>query len=1386
MKKHRYFFCALLLCALTTVVTGAYSQNSFSALSGVTTGNKIDHYKAETEGYFVCPVNTSKGIVLSNNFASKLYLIDDENLVELVSAPGCGRYFTLSADRSAVGFKLIRQNGMQVPAIYDLNAMKVIELSAPVDLCGQVSFSNNGKIVYTVGNNLCVVQNGNVSQFPLGTYTNIAPVSPDGNFVIFNNDADQLLMINLATGQITQITDNAQGYMYPKWSPDGDKVAFSTLAGTIKVWVKSSGTFYTIGTGANYTWSDDSQWIIYNVVTASDFEFLGSEIFKSRFDGTAVAQLTHTPGTHEMYPAFGSAGTFIYSTYNRREIARSPLSTGVAQKQITSVLVRSEAPLPLDTLGPDDFSQKKSKANTMVAGDVPYCHQVYDTPTWHSGWWSCAPTTAIMALAYFNRLPKWPTTVNHGKSWDPHTSNYGSYVADRYRFREVYYETTSDDYAGNTSYGGYGYMWGLGSPSSYMDNYFQNHGMTSVRSSSTTFTNVQTEINNNYPFSICSTITSAGHLTLAVGYVNGQHTIIYNDPYGNKNNGYPNYYGKNSYYDWPGYNNGYQNINSMAWSASSETTQPTYSNTIIDDNHYDHGFYIYNQGVSHMRYFRDNISGGYNGHFWWTYTSAATTLDTCYVTWTPTLTNTGYYTVSAYVPNSTNVTATTARYKVYYSGGSTTVIKNQATQLGQWVSLGSFLFNPANQHYVRVGDGSGILGQKVAFDAVKWVCTVPATAGTISGSTTVCQGQTSVTYTVPAIANSTSYSWTLPTGATGTSTTNSITVNYGTSAVSGTITVRGVNSCGTNGTAASLSITVNPLPVAAGTITGSATVCQGQTSVTYTVPAITNATSYVWTLPTGATGTSTTNSITVNFGTSAVSGTITVKGHNNCGDGTAASKAVTVNPLPVAAGTIAGSATVCQGQTSVTYTVPAITNATSYVWTLPTGVTGTSTTNSITVDFGLSAVSGTITVKGHNDCGDGIVASKSITVNPLPVTAGTISGSATVCQGQTAVTYTVPAITNATSYVWTLPTGATGTSTTNSITVDFGLSAVSGTVTVKGHNDCGDGVAASQSITVNPLPVAAGTISGSATVCQGQTAATYTVPAITNATSYVWTLPTGVTGASTSNSITVDFGLSAVSGTITVKGHNDCGDGVADSMAITINPLPAAPTASTTIEYCQGELSAPLTAAGNNLMWYSLPAGGTGSAVAPTPSTIVADTVHYYVSQNVDGCESSRTDIMVTILAIPGTPTIVIAYHDLISDAQDGNQWYGPNGLIAGADSSVYSPVSEGSYYVIVTQNGCSSDTSNVVEFVFSGMESHQGESAIRLYPNPVSDELILEMDGNKEPVDFVIYNSFGAEVYKGVLLHQTQVRTGNFAQGVYLIKIDGVKAVEFRKIVKK
>jgi PKD repeat protein len=433
------------------------------------------------------------------------------------------------------------------------------------------------------------------------------------------------------------------------------------------------------------------------------------------------------------------------------------------------------------------------------------------------------------------------------------------------------------------------------------------------------------------------------------------------------------------------------------------------------------------------------------------------------------------------------------------------------------------------------------------------VSTFPTTAGPITGPAIVCQGQSAVVYTVPIISNATSYDWSLPVGATDTSTTNSITVNYGVSAVSGSISVKGNNFCG-DGVASTLGITVNPLPEAAGPITGPGTVCQGQSSVVYSVPTIANAVTYLWTLPNGITGAGTTNSITISFGTSSFSGNITVRGINSCGEGPSSSLPVIVNPLPVTAGPITGTATVCQDQNAVVYTVPTIANATSYIWTLPVGAEGTSTTNSITVNYGSSAVSGNITVNGRNNCGDGTVSTLAITVTPLPAAAGTIIGPTTTCQGYSALVYTVPTIANATSYIWSLPDGAIGTSTTRSIIVSYSHTAVSGSITVKGRNSCGDGTASVLAVTVNPLPSAAGPITGPVDVFQGQSSIVYSTPTIDNSTSFIWTLPVGATGTSTTNSINVSYDVNAVSGNITVKGHNSCGDGLASTLAVNVNP----------------------------------------------------------------------------------------------------------------------------------------------------------------------------------------------------------------------------------------
>ena len=646
--------------------------------------------------------------------------------------------------------------------------------------------------------------------------------------------------------------------------------------------------------------------------------------------------------------------------------------------------------------------------------------------------------------------------------------------------------------------------------------------------------------------------------------------------------------------------------------------------------------------------------------------------------------------------------------------------------------------------------GNGV----VSADYPVTVNLLPVAAGSITGTPTVCQGQTSVSYSIPAIANATDYTWTLPSGATVASgmNTNSITVDFSTSATSGNITVQGTNACGNGIVSANYPVTVNTLSVAPTSISGTATICEGTSTSLSLVGGTsgTGATAQWFNDSCGGTSAGTGNSITVS---PIVNTTYYLRYSGSCNTTACASVNIAVNPLPVAAGTISGIATICQGQNSVTYSVPAIANATGYTWTLPSGVSiaSGSNTNSITVDFSASAVSGTISVFGTNGCGNGIAANYPIVVNPLPVAPGTISGTATVCQGQNGVVYSVPAIASATNYSWTLPNGATISSgaNTNSITVDFSAAATSGNITVQGTNACGNGTVsanyavtvntlsvaptsisgttticegtstslslvggtsgtgataqwftascggtsagtgnsitvsptttttyyvrysgtcnttscASVTVTVNPLPLAAGTISGTATICQGQSGVVYSVAAIANATNYIWTLPSGASiaaGAGT-NTITVNYSMSATSGNITVQGTNACGNGtISANYPISVNITPSVTTNySSTI--CSGATATvlPIDGGGN-----SVPAGTTFSWGLPsvtggitggtalsgqssfvqtlTNSTNVQQTASYNVTASTNGCSTSTFSILVYVNPKPtisATPT---------------------------------------------------------------------------------------------------------------------------------------------------
>ena len=90
-------------------------------------------------------------------------------------------------------------------------------------------------------------------------------------------------------------------------------------------------------------------------------------------------------------------------------------------------------------------------------------------------------------------------------------------------------------------------------------------------------------------------------------------------------------------------------------------------------------------------------------------------------------------------------------------------------------------------------------------------------------------------------------------------------------------------------------------------------------------------------------------------------------------------------------------------------------------------------------------------------------------------------------------------------------------------------------------------------ITVNPLPDAAGLITGPTTVVAGTSSVGYSVLPIANATSYLWLYSgSGATITGTNNRVTIDFSSNATSGQLSVKGNNACGNGVESTPPITV------------------------------------------------------------------------------------------------------------------------------------------------------------------------------------------------------------------------------------------
>ena len=387
--------------------------------------------------------------------------------------------------------------------------------------------------------------------------------------------------------------------------------------------------------------------------------------------------------------------------------------------------------------------------------------------------------------------------------------------------------------------------------------------------------------------------------------------------------------------------------------------------------------------------------------------------------------------------------------------------------------------------------------------------------------------------------------------------------------------------------------------------------------------------------------------------------TVTLTDSNRCGL-TTATQQVCVLPVPVPSFTLdqasgCGPLAVKVTNTSNTLTGCAVSQ---YNWsvTYKSGLCGTSSysftngtdASSVSPSFSfLNAGTYTIDLSVTNPCGT-YTTSKDVMVSQRPAVA--ISSFSDAC-GTANIT---PSATlsgcnlGSPIYAWLFPGGSLTSSTSaNPGTISYS-STGNYTVTLQVTNTCGT-TTDTKSFAVNTGPVIS--VPASSAYCAGITTGAFALSSNPAAT-INWTNDNTITGlnsagtgninAFTTVNNTSSTQISNVTATATLSGCTG-----SNTFAITVYPKVNAPVATTPINYCIGQTASPLTATasnGNTLLWYSVANGGTGSAIAPTPDVSIAGTTHYYVSQvsTVGNCEGMRTDIAVTVNAIPAftaTPT---------------------------------------------------------------------------------------------------------------------------------------------------
>jgi hypothetical protein len=182
-----------------------------------------------------------------------------------------------------------------------------------------------------------------------------------------------------------------------------------------------------------------------------------------------------------------------------------------------------------------------------------------------------------------------------------------------------------------------------------------------------------------------------------------------------------------------------------------------------------------------------------------------------------------------------------------------------------------------------------------------------------------------------------------------------------------------------------------------------------------------------------------------------------------CGTTTCKSINISVIAAPSTPGNITGAASGLCGISGVRYSISPISSATSYLWTVPTGVVIVSGqgTPTITVNYGAtigsnnSCGSASICVKAVNACGSSSIKCMSLSLSPTS-SCGLIVGPSIACRSINA-SYSCTAVSGANTYTWSVPTGWVIISGQGTTALIVKPGTTQGIIKVIPSNSCGAG-----------------------------------------------------------------------------------------------------------------------------------------------------------------------------------------------------------------------------------------------------------------------------------------------------------------------------------------